>query len=74
MRYAMKELFDYMDLGKPVRVTSTDGKVFTGRCWAYGDVQNEEEFGRAEASLEVGPGAVLYASEIERIEVLEESQ
>lgn len=30
-----------------------DGRVFEGHCWAYGDVQNEEEYGVDEPGLEV---------------------
>ena len=47
-KYTMKDLFGFMDAKRPVRVTCTDGRVFEGPCWAYGDVQNEEEYGVAE--------------------------
>ena len=67
--YTMKELFDFMESEKEVRVTSVDGKVYTGRCWAYGDVQNDEEYGINEPSLEV-QDTTLYASEIEKIEYI----
>lgn len=68
MKYSMEALFDFMDSRRKVKVTCTDGQVFTGLCWAYGSAQNEEEYGVAEPSLEVGPGVSFYASEIEKIE------
>ena len=52
-KYTMEDLFAFMDAKRPVRVTCTDGRVFEGPCWAYGDVQNEEEYGVDEPSLEV---------------------
>ena len=45
MRPTEKDLFDYMDSGRDVRVTCTDGDTLTGRCWAYGAVVSEKEFG-----------------------------
>ena len=71
MRYTEKELFQFMDAGSAVRVTCTDGQVFTGPCWAHGSVVSAEEFGKAEPSLEVGCETVLFASEIEKIEVVD---
>ena len=68
--YTMKELFSFMDSERPVRVTCTGGKVFEGQCWAYGDVQNEEEYGIGEPSIEV-QDTMLFASEIEKIEYLD---
>ena len=65
--YTMKDLFLFMDTGRSVRVTCTDGRVFEGRCWTYGDVQNEEEYGIEEPSIEV-QDTMLFASEIEKIE------
>lgn len=71
MKYTMEELFAFMDLGRSVVVTDTSGQTHTGRCWAYGPVENEEEYGVFEPSVEIGPGVTLYASEIEKIEVLD---
>lgn len=68
MKYSMKELFAFMDSGRPVSVTGADGQTCTGQCWAYGPVENEEEYGVFEPSLEIGPGVTLYASQIEKIE------
>ena len=68
MKYTMDELFSFMDSARNVKVTSTSGKTYCGRCWAYGDVQNAEDNGVDEPSLDVGPGITLYASEIEKIE------
>lgn len=71
MKYSMDDLFDFMDSGRTVRVTDSDGKTHIGKCWAYGDVQNDEEYGVNEPSLDVGPGVSLYASEIEKIEYVD---
>lgn len=68
MKYTMKDLFDFMHSAREVKVTDVDGNVMIGRCWAYGSVDNEEEYGVFEPSLEIGPGVTLYASEIEKIE------
>ena len=73
MKYTAEQLFAYMDSGRPVKVKTRRGNVHIGYCWAYGSVQNEEEYGVAEDSLEIGPigkgtHVSLYASEIEQIE------
>ncbi len=68
MKYTEKDLFDFMDLGKEVRVTCTDGKIFIGRCWAYGRIVSEEEYGIDEPCLDVGGSTLLRLSEIECIE------
>ena len=64
-KYTMEDLFGFMDAKRPVRVTCTDGRVFKGPCWAYGDVQNEEEYG-----VEV-QDAMLFSSEIQEIEFVD---
>lgn len=69
MKYSEKDLFDFMDSKRPVKVTATNGKVFTGMCWAYSAVFNDEEDGVMEPSLEIGNTA-LYLSEIEKIEYM----
>lgn len=69
MKYSMKELFDFMESGRQVKVTCTDGKIFSGRCWAYSDTANMEEDGVDEASLEVG-STTIYQSEIQSIEYI----
>ena len=62
-KYTMKNLFGFMDAKRPVRVTCTDDRVFEGPCWAYGDVQNEEEYGVDEPGLEVHRGDPRDAGE-----------
>ena len=52
---------------RPIKVTSTSGKVYVGLCWAYSSVTNEADFGVDEASLEV-QDTILYQREIEKIE------
>ena len=68
--YSMKELFDFMESGRQVKVTCTDGKTFSGKCWAYSDVANLEEDGVDEPSLEVG-NTTIYQSEIDHIEYID---
>lgn len=68
MKYTMEKLFAFMDSGRAVSVIGTDGQTYTGRCWAYGSAENEEEYGVYEPSIDVGPGILLYASEIAHIE------
>lgn len=68
MSYTEKDLFEFMDSGRTVRVTDGDGKEHVGQCWAYGAVTSEEEFGIAEPSLDIGCGVVLALSEIQKIE------
>lgn len=67
MKYSLKDLFDFMESEKVVKVTCLDGKIFQGRCWAYSSVQNLEEDGVDEPSLEV-QDTVLYLSDIQTIE------
>ena len=70
MKYTLRDLFDFMESGRPVKVTCTDGKVFQGRCWAYSRVQNMEEDGIDEDSLEV-ESTMLYLSDISVIEYMD---
>ena len=70
MSYSLKDLFDFMESGRPVKVTCTDGKVFQGRCWAYSSVTNLEEDGIDEPGLEVG-NTMLYLSEISIVDYLD---
>lgn len=73
MMYSEKELFAFMDeceRGKKVAITCTDGQQIVGRCWAYSSAQNAYEDGIAEPSLDVGPGIIIYSSEIAKIKVL----
>lgn len=70
MKYSMKELFDFTESGKQVKVICTDGKIFSGRCWAHSDVCNMEEDGIDEPSLEV-ESTMIYQSEIESIEYID---
>ena len=66
-KYTMEDLFSFMDARKPVKVTCTDGKVFSGMCWAYSDAFNMEEEGIDEPSLEVCD-TMLYLSDVDKIE------
>ena len=68
MSYTMEELFAFMDSERIVRVTDDEGNTYVGQCWAYNAVQNLEEYGVEEPSLEIGPGELLFASEIRKIE------
>lgn len=70
MKYCMKDLFDFMESGRVVKVTDTGGKSYTGKCWSYSDVQNNEETGIDEPSIEV-QDTILYLSEIQKIEYAE---
>lgn len=70
MKYSTKELFDFMESGRQVKVTCIDGKIFSGRCWAYSDVVNMEEDGIDEPSLEV-ESTLIYQSEIQSIEYID---
>lgn len=65
--HTMEDLFRLMEIGKPVRVRCKDGRVFEGLCWAYGDIQNEEDYGVAEPSLEV-QDTMIFLGEIADIE------
>ena len=65
--YTMEDLFQFMGSKRPARVRCKDGRVFEGRCWAYGDVQNEEDYGVPEPSLEV-QDTMVYLGEIEDVE------
>lgn len=67
MKYLEKDLFEFMNSKRSVKVTATNGKEFTGMCWAYSAIFNEEENGVPEPSLEVG-NTSLHLSEIEKIE------
>lgn len=67
MKYSQKELFDFMESGREVTVLSTNGKIYSGRCWAYSAGLNLEEFSVDEPSLEVCD-TLLYLSDIVRIE------
>ena len=67
MIYTEKELNEFMDSRRPVKVTSINGNVYTGMCWVYSSVCNDEEFGVDDASLEV-QDTILYLHEIEKIE------
>ena len=68
MSYTEKELFEFMDSGRIVRVIDDAGTEHVGQCWAYGAVTSKEEFGIAEPALDVGCSVVLALSEIQKIE------
>lgn len=68
MKLTEKELFDFMDSGREVRVTCTDGDLLTGRCWAYGSEVAKEEFGEDEPCLDVGCSTIVTLSQIKKIE------
>jgi hypothetical protein len=65
----MKTLAEYMD--KSITLVTTDGKQIVGDCLGvYGSVQNEDDYGRAEASLEIhhdGSAVMVFESEIKSI-------
>lgn len=65
--YTVEDLFTFMDERRPVKVTSTSGKEYSGMCWAYSDAFNMEEEGIDEPSLEV-QDTILYLHEIQKIE------
>ncbi len=62
----MLSIFD----GKDVRVTTSDGSVFTGTAEAYPSGYGLHEFGVAEESLCIGD-TMLFLSEIVRVEPLD---
>ena len=68
MSYQEKDLFDYMDSGRIVRVIDVDGRKYDGRCWAYSAAVSKEEFGITEPCLDIGCSTVLALSEIKNIE------
>lgn len=70
MKYTLKDLFDFMESEKQVKVTCKDGKTFVGKCWAYSSVANFEDDGIDEHSIEV-QDTMLYLSEIEKIEYVD---
>lgn len=71
MKITEKELFDFMDSDREVRVTCTDGDILTGKCWAYGAMVSKEEFGEDEPCLDVGCGTIIPLSQIKYIEYAE---
>lgn len=71
MSYTERDLFDYMDSGRTVKVTDDDGKEHVGQCWAYSAVTSKEEFGIAEPTLDIGCSVVLALSEIRKIECVD---
>lgn len=66
MIYTEKQLFDFMDAKRPVKVTTVDGDVFTGICWAYSSVTNASEFGVDAPSIEV-QDTIIFAHDIKEI-------
>ena len=68
MSYTEKQLYEFMESQKPVKVTSVNGTVYTGLCWAYSEVVSEEDYGIAEPTLDVGCSVLLALSEIQKIE------
>lgn len=68
MSYTEKDLFEYMDSGRIVRVTDDEGTEHVGQCWAYSSVVSQEEFGISEPCMDVGCSVVLALSEIQKIE------
>lgn len=67
MKYTQEELYEFMDSRRPIKVTCTDGEIFSGMCWAYSSGHNLEEEGVDEPSIEVRD-TLLYLHEIEKIE------
>ena len=70
MKYTVEDLFAFMESGKEVKVTCDTGETFSGRCWAYTEATNLEEYGIDEPSIEV-QDTVLYLSDIQKIEYID---
>lgn len=62
-----------MESERPVRVTDIEGRVFSGRCWAYLDSFDPENDDADEPCLDV-QDTILFLHEIEKIEFVEESE
>lgn len=61
-----KDLFDFMESGKKVKVTCTDGSEFTGHCLAYSDVYLADSDGIDDYGLDVD-GTMVYLHEIQSV-------
>ena len=72
----LEQLHGYMD--KRVKITAPDGKEFSGLCWGvYSAIENEDDYGIAEDSLELYDGAcstVFCVSDIKSIELVDGHQ
>lgn len=71
MKVTEKELFDFMDSDREVRVTCADGEILEGKCWAYGAAVSGAEFGEDEPCLDVGCGTIIPLSQIKAIEYVD---
>ena len=71
MKVTEKELFDFMESGREVRVTCTDGEILEGKCWAYGAAVSSEEFDEDEPCLDVGCSTIVPLSQIKKIEYID---
>ena len=69
MKYTEKDLYDFMDSGRQILLTTTDGLQFEGQCWAYCETVSHEEFGFDEPCIEIG-STVILLSEIQTIEYI----
>lgn len=67
MIYTEKQLYGFMSDDRPVKVTTKDGQVFFGKCYAYSAISNEVDFGINQPSIEV-QDTILYSDEIRTIE------
>lgn len=71
MNVTEKDMYDFMDSGRDVRVTCTDGYILIGRCWAYGAEVSKDEFGEDEPCIDVGCSTIIPLSQIESIEYVD---
>ncbi len=69
-RLTGRDLFDFMDSGKKVRVVCKDGAEFTGRCFAYSAGHLAESDGIDDYGIEVGD-TLISLHEIRSIERLD---
>lgn len=69
MKYTEKDLYDFMESGRQILLTTTDGQQFKGQCWACCETVSREDYGFDEACIEVG-STVITLSEIQAIEYI----
>lgn len=70
-KYSLDVLLSFLE--KRVCIIDDKGKEWHGQCWGvYSGVENEDEYGVVEDSLELlhdGMSTVFYASEIQKITI-----
>ena len=65
-----KDLFDFMDSGRKVKVTCKDGMEFSGYCLAYSDVFLEESDGVRDYGLDID-GTLIFLHEMQSVEYID---